>query len=59
MMVKTKFPDTSDAERWLNDGTFDTFVFQGKLYKLTHDFKVIRVKDKKTASKVVADKMRK
>jgi hypothetical protein len=38
--VKTKLPDTSQAERWVDD---QTFVYQGKLYRFIPGLEVVPI----------------
>lgn len=40
--VKTKLPDTSQAEGWLDE---ETFIVDGKLYRFTPDMEVVPVED--------------
>ncbi len=36
-----KTPDTTQAEKWLTD---ETFIFEGKIYKVLPDGKIVIVK---------------
>ena len=36
-----RIPDTTQAEKWLND---ETFTFEGRIYKVLLDGKVVLVK---------------
>lgn len=42
--IKNQLPSASDAEKWVNP---DMFVYKGKLYAITPDFKVVEVKNTK------------
>ena len=46
-------PDTSQAEKWV---TPETFIYQRKLYKVTDNFQIVRVADKRAGSKAATVK---
>lgn len=36
-----KIPNTTDAEKWIDE---DTFIYKGKRYTITPEWKVVRAK---------------